>query len=319
MNDIVYDIILPALLGAAITALFFSVFLLIDRHRRHQPDIGNSPDTNNTNNTDNNTANYDARFLMLHQQMQAVNDNVNRLQQLFRNVKLRGSWGEVQLGAILAEMLSPAQYQANVAVDPLSSERVEFALKLPLPDRTYLWLPIDAKCPIEDFERLQQAWESNDTAAAQSAGRAFKRRLLAEAADISANYIRPPYSTDFAMLFLPIEAIYQYAISDAELVQAMERQHRVIPTGPSTISAVLNLLQLSHRSMALAGSEQEIRRLLGTARDEFASFGDALTKTRKKSDELAAHLDNMARRLRVIEHKLSVLENAGDDPQKQLD
>ena len=318
MPEIIYDIFLPALLGAAITALFFTVFLLFDRRHR-QPDTENVPDAENTDNTDNENANYDARFLMLHQQMQAVNDNVNRLQQLFRNVKLRGSWGEVQLGAILAEILSPAQYRANVAVDPLSSERVEFALKLPLPDRTYLWLPIDAKCPIEDFERLQQAWESNDSAAAQSAGRAFKRRLLAEAADISAKYIRPPYSTDFALLFLPIEAIYQYAISDAELVQAMERQHRVIPTGPSTISAVLNLLQLSHRSMALANSEQEIHRLLGTAKDEFASFGDALTKTRKKSDELAANLDNMARRLRVIERKLSALENAADDPQKQLD
>lgn len=280
------------------------------------PAPADAPD--NTGNSANDAANNDTRFLMLHQQIQAVNDNVNQLQRLFRNVKLRGSWGEVQLGAILSEMLSPAQYEANVAVDPMSSERVEFALKLPLPDQTYLWLPIDAKCPVEDFQRLQQAQEHNDTAAAQSAARALHRRLLAEAADIAAKYIRPPYSTDFALLFIPIESIYQYALTDADLIQTMERQYRVIPTGPGTISAVLNLLQVSHRSMALATSEREIWQTLSAARSEFAAFDNALGRTRKKADELTADLDNMAKRLRIIERRLSQLENAADS-QKQLD
>lgn len=318
MTDFLSSDSLSSVLAGAFSATLVilvigvAVRLLWPARRPAQPPIPEPADApDNTND--------DARFLLLHQQIQAVNDNVNQLQRLFRNVKLRGSWGEVQLGAILSEMLSPAQYETNVAVDPMSSERVEFALKLPLPDQTYLWLPIDAKCPVEDFERLQDAWEHNDAAAAQSAGRALKRRLLAEAADISAKYIRPPYSTDFALLFLPIEGIYQYALQDAELVQAMERQHRVIPTGPSTISAVLNLLQASHRSMALANSEREVWQLLGTARSEFAAFGEALAKTQKKSDELAANLDNMARRLRVIERKLSQLENAAADSQKQLD
>lgn len=327
MPDNIQPDTLLLLSAALVIILLLTVLLILLFRLQHttpdqKPD--KKPDENTNKNTDekpNTNTKPDpniANFLLLNQQIQSVNDNVNRLQQLFRNIKLRGSWGEIQLGAILSEMLIPAQYEANVAIDPLSNERVEYALKLPLPDNTYLWLPIDSKCPIEDFERLQAAIEQNDSAATQSAARALRRRILSESADIAAKYIRPPYGTDFALLFIPIESIYQYTLTDTELIQSMERQYRVIPTGPSTLSAVLNLLQLSHRSMALATSERELWQTLDTAKSEFAAFDDSIAKTRKKAEELTNNLDNMSRRLRIIERRLNQLENSTDS-QKPLD
>lgn len=242
----------------------------------------------------------------------AVDENMQHLQRLFRNVKLRGGWGEVQLAAILSEILSPAQYAANVAVDPESSERVEFAVKLPLPDNTHLWLPIDAKCPVEDFERYQAAIEQGNREEAEKFTRALARRLLDESRDIAEKYIRPPYSTDFALLFLPIEGIYQWAIAQPALVREMEQKFRVIPCGPTTLLAVLNLVQMSHRTMAIGQSEGEVWRYLGNVKQEMTGFNEAITKSQKKAAEMTNNLDNLARRLRVLERRLAELEKLSD-------
>lgn len=238
----------------------------------------------------------------------AVDENMQHLQRLFRNVKLRGGWGEVQLAAILAEILSPAQYAANVAVDPESTERVEFAVKLPLPDNTHLWLPIDSKCPIEDFERWQTAAEQANREEAEKCARALDRRLMEECRDIAEKYIRPPYSTDFALLFLPMESLYQWVISRPSLVAEMEQKRRVVPCGPTTLLAVLNLVQLSHRTMAIGQSEGEVWRYLGNVKQEMSNFDEAITKSQKKAAEMTSNLDNLARRLRVLERRLAELE-----------
>lgn len=238
----------------------------------------------------------------------AVDDNMQQLQRLFRNVKLRGGWGEVQMSAILAQMLTPAQYETNVAIDPESAERVEFALKLPLPDNTHLWLPIDAKCPVEDFERWQAAVEQNNREEAEKCSRALARRLQDEARDIAEKYIRPPYSTDFALLFLPIEGIYQWAVGEPALMQELERKWRVIPTSPSTISAVLNLVQLSHRSLAISQSEGQVWQYLAGVKQEMANLDEAIGKSQKKATEMTNSLDALARRLRVLQRRLNDLE-----------
>lgn len=238
----------------------------------------------------------------------AVDDNMQQLQRLFRNVKLRGGWGEIQLSAILAQMLTPAQYDTNVAIDPESAERVEFAIKLPLPDNTHLWLPIDAKCPVEDFERWQAGMEHNNRDEAEKCSRALARRLQDEARDIAEKYIRPPYSTDFALLFLPVEAVYQWAVNEPALVQDMERKWRVIPTSPSTISAVLNLVQLSYRSLAISQSEAAVWQYLAGVKQELANFDEAIAKSQKKAAEQTNHLDNLSRRLRVLQRRLADLE-----------
>lgn len=247
-----------------------------------------------------------------------VDENMQQLQRLFRNVKLRGGWGEVQLSAILAEMLTPTQYDTNVAIDPESAERVEFALKLPLPDNTHLWLPIDAKCPVEDFERWQAAVEQNNRDEAEKCARALSRRLQDEARDIAEKYIRPPYSTDFALLFLPIEAIYQWAVNEPALLQEMERKWRVIPTSPSTIAAVLNLVQLSHRSIALSQSEGQVWQYLAGVKQEMTNFDEAIGKSQKKAGEMTNNLDNLARRLRVLERRLADLEKLSQDNNPNL-
>ncbi len=305
--------LLIALLAAVIAALILFIVLLVIGTRRQRTADLDEPLDDDEEMTEEQPEN---QILLLSRQIQAVNENVNQLQRLFRNIKLRGSWGEIQLGAILAEFLNPSQYESNVAIDPESRERVEFALKLPLQDNTFLWLPIDAKCPIEDFERLQTASESNDIPAAQAAEKALSRRLLAEAADISSKYIRPPYSTDFALLFLPIEGIYQWFLQNDELVQTMQRQYRVIACGPSTISAVLNLVQLSHQTLALNHRESEVWATLAAVRQETANFEDAIGKTQKKAAELTANLENMSRRLRVLERRLNQLENLDDSDMK---
>ncbi|MBQ3199657.1 MAG: DNA recombination protein RmuC [Firmicutes bacterium] len=328
-----YDILLPALIGAAVMAVLLAAAYLLMR----QPQQPNPPDTPAPTPPPDNNAEVAARLarleaqlsagqqagqqaaynqtLLLNRQLSSLEDNVNQLQRLFRNVKLRGSWGEVQLAAVLSEFLSPTQYEANVAIDPEAAERVEFAVKLPLPDNTFMWLPIDAKCPIEDFERLQAAAEQNDRDAADKAEKALSRRLLAEAADIAAKYIRPPYSTDFALLFLPIESIYQWLLTQTDLMQTLQTRHRVIPCGPSTVSAVLNLVQLSHQTLSLSQSEGEVWQYLAGVKQELANFEDALTKTQKKAAELTAHLETLSRRLRVLQRRLNQLENPGETNQ----
>jgi DNA recombination protein RmuC len=299
--------LITAGLTAATVAVILFIVLLIIGSRRHNPD-----DIDEAYNNDTKQEETENQILLLSHQIQAVNENVNQLQRLFRNVKLRGSWGEIQLGAILAEFLNPSQYESNVAIDPESRERVEFALKLPLQDNTFLWLPIDAKCPIEDFERLQNATEENDLPGVQAAEKALSRRILAEAADISSKYIRPPYSTDFALLFLPIESIYQWFLQQPELAQTMQQQYRVIACGPSTISAVLNLVQLSHQTLALSRSETEVWSTLAAVKQEMLSFDEAISKTQKKAAELTANLENMSHRLRMLERRLNRLENPDD-------
>lgn len=254
----------------------------------------------------------------LNTQMGAVDENMQHLGRLFRNVKLRGGWGEVQLAAILSEFLTPSQYEENVAIDPEASERVEFALKLPLPDNTHLWLPIDAKCPIEDFERWQAAAEQNNRDEADKCSRALSRRLLDEARDIAEKYIRPPYSTDFALLFLPIEGVYQWAVAQPALIQEMERRFRVIPTSPSTLTAVLNLVQLSHRSIALSQSEGQVWQYLEGVKQEITNFDEAISKSQKKATEMTNSLDNLARRLRVLERRLAELEKLSQDNNRDL-
>lgn len=259
-------------------------------------------------------ANTEARsqneqIALLNQQINNVGNNVEQLHRLFRNIKIRGIWGEAQLKAILEQTLNQNQYDENVAVNPMASHRVEFALKLPLPDKTHLLLPIDAKCPIEDYQRFVEALENGDQTQQQTALRNLEKRLLQEAADIKEKYIHPPYSTDFALMFLPIEGIYQTMLTNSDLVAKMEREFRVIPTSPATISAVLNILQLSYQTMSIEAQSAEVWQLLGTVKKEFADFGNVLEKNQKKNTEMANNLEELARRIRVMEKKLRDVEN----------
>lgn len=247
-------------------------------------------------------------------EMQSLAVGVGDLKRVLGNVKTRGIFGEVQLAAILEEMLTPDQYGANIATRPGSNDRVEFAIRLPgrKDDETPVWIPVDAKFPREDYERLLDAQERADAEAAAAAGAALERRLKDEAKSIAQKYVSPPHTTDFAILFLPTEGLFAEALRRPGLVESLQREYRVMVTGPTTLAATLNSLKMGFRTLAIEKRSSEVWQVLGAVKTEFGKFGDVLAKTRKKLDEASNIIDGAGTRSRAIERKLKGVEGLGE-------
>jgi len=243
-------------------------------------------------------------------EMQTLASGVGDLKKVLSNVKVRGTWGEVQLDNLLEQILSAEQYAKNVATRPGSNDRVEFAIKLPGRDdkNSVLWLPIDAKFPLEDYQKLQEAQEAGDVAAMEEAGRALETRLHNEAKTIRDKYLEPPHTTEFGVLFLPIEGLYAEVIRRPGLFDALQREYRVTVTGPTTLTALLNSLQMGFRTLAIEKRSSEVWQVLGAVKTEFGKFGDVLAKTKKKLDEARNTIDQAEVRTRAIDRKLRDVE-----------
>ncbi|NBP56014.1 DNA recombination protein RmuC [bacterium] len=239
-------------------------------------------------------------------EMQHLAVGVGDLKKVLSNVKTRGTWGEVQLGNLLEQILTKEQYQANVATKKDSNDIVEYAIKLPGKDKnlSHIWLPIDAKFPIEDYQRLLEAEDSNDRASIDIANKAIEKRLKDEGKKIKTKYIDPPNTTDFAILFIPIEGLYAQVLKLPGLVDFIQREYRVMITGPTTITAILNSLQMGFRTLAIEKQSSEIWQTLSEVKTEFGRFGEILERTQKKLQEASNQIDAGATRARAIERKL---------------
>jgi DNA recombination protein RmuC len=239
-------------------------------------------------------------------EMQALASGVGDLKRVLTNVKTRGTWGEVQLGALLEQVLAPAQYGTNVATREGSADRVEFAIRLPGRDEAEapVWLPIDAKFPQEDYQRLLDASERGDAEGVEAAARQLEQRVKACAHDIRTKYLDPPHTTDFAILFLPTEGLYAEVLRRPGLADAVQHDERVVVAGPTTVWAILNSLQMGFRSLAIERSSSEVWRVLGAVKTQFGKFGDLLGGVQKKLQEATNKMDAVARQSRTIERKL---------------
>lgn len=237
-------------------------------------------------------------------EMQTLAGGVGDLKRILSNVKSRGIWGEMQLGVLLRDLLAPEQFAENVAVKQGSAERVEFALKLPGSKDETVWLPIDAKFPQEDFQRLLEAREQADTAAADIALKQLERRLKSEARDIQNKYLCPPQTTDFAIMYLPIEGLFAEAVNLPGLLDELQRTYRVCVAGPTTLAALLNSLQMGFKTLAIEKRTGEVWRTIAAVKQDFVTFSLLLDKTKKKLQEASGHIDAAARRSRVINKRL---------------
>ena len=244
-------------------------------------------------------------------EMQTLAAGVGDLKRVLGNVKTRGTWGEVQLGALLEQVLTAGQYECNVATRPQSSERVEFAIRLPgmaADGRQPVWLPIDAKFPIEDYQRLLEAQDRADPLAVETAARGLDSRLRDEARKIRDKYIEPQHTTDFAILYLPIEGLYAEALRRPGLAEALQRDWRVSIAGPTTLAAMLNSLQMGFRTLAIEKRSSEVWGVLGAIKTEFGKFGEALEATKKRLELATKSIDAASVRTRQIERKLKGVE-----------
>lgn len=239
-------------------------------------------------------------------EMQTLASGVGDLKKVLSNVKTRGIWGEIQLGNLLEQILTPEQYAKNVATVPQSNERVEFAIKLPGRSefQEVVWLPIDAKFPQEDYQRLVEAQEKADAVSAEEYAKALENRIKSEAKDIAKKYISVPHTTEFAILFLPIESLYAEVLRRIGLCEFLLREYKVVITGPTTLAALLNSLQMGFRTIAIEKRSSEVWTVLSAVKAEFGKFGDLLDKTHKKLQEASNSIDTAARKSRTIERKL---------------
>jgi len=238
-------------------------------------------------------------------EMTILASNVGDLKRIMSNVSARGAWGETQLGALLEEILAPEQYSRNVAIGAKGSERVEFAIALPGgPDGRPLWLPIDAKFPLEDHQRLVAAREAEDHDGAMEAGKALVGRLKLEAKKIRGKYIDPPNTTEFAILFLPTEGLYAEAARAPGLLDNLRREYFVVVAGPTTLAAILNSFRMGFQTLAIQKRSSDIWKLLGAVRTEFEKFGDRLDRTRKKIREAEECINEIDVRRRSMGKKL---------------
>ncbi|WP_374435412.1 DNA recombination protein RmuC [Inhella sp.] len=240
--------------------------------------------------------------------MQNLARDVGSLSRVLTGVKTRGVFGEVQLAALLEQVFTPEQYGREVITVPGSNARVEFAVKLPGQGESPIWLPIDAKFPREDYERLLDAQERADVAAAEAAGKALEARLRLEARTIADKYLAPPHTTDFALLFLPTEGLYAEALRRPGLFEALQREHKVMLTGPTTLLATLGSLQMGFRTLALEKRSAEVWSVLGAVKTEFGKFGEVLAKTKKKLQEASNTIDAAEVRTRAMTRQLKTVE-----------
>ncbi len=248
--------------------------------------------------------------------MQQLASDVGGLQRVLTNVKTRGGWGEVQLGALLEQLLTPEQFARNVKTREGGGENVEFAIKLPGDENgAPVWLPIDAKFPVEDYQRLVAAQESADAAATESAMKNLETQLKKSAKEICGKYINPPRTTDFALMFLPTEGLYAEAIRRVGLVEQVQRDCRVVFAGPTTLAALLNSLQMGFRTLAIQKRSSEVWNLLAAVKTEFGKFGDMLDGVKRKLDQASTDMDKVAVRSRAITRKLRDVEELPSNPQ----
>jgi len=251
--------------------------------------------------------------------MQQLASDVGGLQRVLTNVKTRGGWSEWQLGILLEEMLTPDQFAKNMKTRDDTDERVEVAIKLPGDENsTPVWLPIDAKFPMEHYERLAAAQENGDTAAVEAAMKTLETQLKRCAKDICEKYINPPKTTDFALLFLPSEGLYAEAIRRIGLVQNVQRDCRVTFVGPTTLAALLNSLQMGFRTLAIQKRSSEVWNLLATVKTEFGKFGEALSAVKEKIDQASRKMEDVDVRSRAITKKLRAVEELPSNPQPLL-
>lgn len=269
-------------------------------------------------------------------EMQTLAAGVGDLKKVLTNVKTRGTWGEVQLGGLLEQILTQEQFERNVATVPGSSERVEFAIRLPgraaldaaerhTPatagrgpgDAGVVWLPIDAKFPREDYERLVEAQDRADPVAVEEAGKALEGRVRVEARRIAEKYVSPPHTTDFALLFLPTEGLYAEVLRRPGLSDALQRDYRITIAGPTTLTALLNSLQMGFRTLAIEQRSSEVWQVLGAVKTEFTKFGSVLAKTRAQLETVTRSIDLAEQRTRVMHQKLRQVEALPGDAAAQ--
>ena len=243
-------------------------------------------------------------------EMQSLAAGVGDLKRVLGNVKTRGGWGEVQLESLLEQLFAAEQYARGVMVKPGSREAVDFAIRLPGRGEREapVWLPIDAKFPREDYERLLDAQERADAEAAKAAGAQLERAIRAEARSIREKYIAPPHTTDFAVLFLPTEGLYAEVIRRPGVVDALQREHRVVVAGPTTLAALLNSLQMGFRTLAIEQRSSEVWRVLGAVKTEFGKFGEVLDRVGEKLEQAQKQISQTGVRSRAIERKLREVE-----------
>lgn len=244
-------------------------------------------------------------------EMRSLAVGVGDLKKVLTNVKTRGTWGEIRLSSILEQILAPEQYDVNVATRKNSNDRVEFAVKLPGRGndmQQIVWMPIDSKFPQEDYQRLIDAQEAADKEQAEKSVKSLEVRIKAEARLIKEKYIDPPHTTDFGIMFLPVEGLYAEVLRRPGLVDFLQREYRIVVTGPTTLAALLNSLQMGFRTLAVEKRSSEVWELLGIVKTEFGKFGAVLSRTKKKLREASNTIDKAEIRTRVIERKLKKVQ-----------
>lgn len=249
-------------------------------------------------------------------EMQQLAAGVGDLKRVLTNVKSRGTWGEVQLGALLEQVLTASQFERNVRPRPGSNETVEFAIRLPGPDddpTTAVWLPIDSKFPQEDYNRLLDASEAGDPEAVQRAVTDLTRAVESAAKDIRDKYLEPPHTTDFGIMFLPTEGLYAEVARQPALLDRLQRVFRVVPAGPTTLAAFLNSLQMGFRTLAIERRSSEVWKILAAVKSEFGKFGEVLTKVKRQLDTARNSIDQTGVRTRAIERRLREVEELPAD------
>ncbi|MFD2201101.1 DNA recombination protein RmuC [Shivajiella indica] len=253
-------------------------------------------------------------------EMQSLATGVGDLKRVLSNVKSRGVMGEYQLQGILENVLSPDQYAFNVSVKEGNAERVEFAIKMPgSQENEPVFLPIDAKFPQETYYRLLDAYDVGDKILIETARQELFKAIRKSALDISQKYIHPPYTTDFALLFLPMESLYAEVIRDSQLAQSLQRDYKIVVTGPTTLAAMLNSLQMGFRTLAIQQRSSEVWKVLGAVKSEFNKFGDLISKAQKKISEAHTDLDHLiGTRTRVIQRKLKEVEALPEEEGQKL-
>jgi DNA recombination protein RmuC len=254
-------------------------------------------------------------------EMQTLAVGVGDLQRVLTNVKTRGNWGEMQLASLLENVFTPDRYAANVKVKPNSNEMVDFAIKLPgRSDNAdeVVWLPVDAKFPKEQYERMQNAQDAADADAFDVARKELFTQIKLEAKSISDKYISPPHTTDFAVMFLPTEGLYAEVAREAGLLDLLQREHRIVVSGPTTLTALLNSLHMGFRTLAMEKRASEVWRVLGAVKTEFGKFGDVLAKTKNKLESAAKEIDSAQVRTRAMSRALSGVEQIEGDTAAQL-
>lgn len=242
-------------------------------------------------------------------EMKNLAGSVGDLKRVMTNVRTRGTWGEVQLGAIMESLLTAEQFDRNVKTVPGSNDLVEFAVRLPgKGDDAPVWLPVDSKYPVEHYQRLLDAHDSLDKAVIQQATTAFESSIRLEAKKISTKYVSPPHTTDFAILFLPTEGLFAEVARLPGLVEALQNEHRIVVAGPTTLAAMLNSLRLGFRTLAIEKRSSEVWGILGSVKTEFQKFGDVVEATKKSIDAAAKKFDEVGRRTRAVQRKLRDVE-----------